>query len=639
MADQNVYNIPSFSKMGYDLAQREEAKAQREQSIRDREVSATGIESMWNKAQHQLQGDRLAASQLAVQEWEKASAEYYRTGSDSDRRKMKEAAGLADFLIGAGLGQQQTVNSGLAQARANGFEGYAETEQQMNEKYSQFMSRNQEVKMENGTIMIKEGEQFVPITQSTYYSSDINENNSVLFPKAVKAGKYSMPSAYFSEIKDAKDLATIRKDFEHRVKSDPDFFSDVMTHYSIKDLKVLQGGRGLSRSDINEAVARAEDPEVLQAALDSYFEDIESAYTRKSGDLLSLPNYTEQVNGNDVMMFAFKGLTKGKLKGVGMDAQGNFYVKKSFGDMDKIMPASGGDLAEIQSELGYNVKDAFSTEEEVEQPQQAQQETTEQTSQESLPSVPKPEEAIEPESGFGGLGLDLPNMSEQPTDSKQTGRAAPASSEMILPESYYNNLLQFEGGISSDPQDNAAQAAGNQDAPKDAQGRLQHTNRGVTYEVFKQWAESNNIPKSKYHERFKNLSESDAVSVVNMYTKNAGADQFESPVLKSLFTQNAWGTGKVYAADFKGGRSKEYRALLDWLQGETGLDFKNTSKINPEEAKAIEAVFNKDPEKFINTFIDKKQTHFSSLDDYGRFGKGWINRSEDLRKKMLAELA
>jgi len=112
----------------------------------------------------------------------------------------------------------------------------------------------------------------------------------------------------------------------------------------------------------------------------------------------------------------------------------------------------------------------------------------------------------------------------------------------------------------------------------------------------------------------------------------------KDPVLRSLFTQNLWGTGKVWAADFKKGRSSEYRSILDWLQGETGLDFKNTSRMSKEEAEAIQKVYDKDPKEFINQFTDKKKTYFATLDTYNKFGKGWERRAEDLRDKALASV-
>ena len=259
----------------------------------------------------------------------------------------------------------------------------------------------------------------------------------------------------------------------------------------------------------------------------------------------------------------------------------------------------------------------------------------ESTPEESVPQdmIPKPEEVKTEDGsqGFGGLQLNLPSMKNN-----QTGVAPPADMEVMLPDTFYENLLDYEGGVSTSESDLAYDA--NPDAPM-YNGKRAHTNKGVQYRIFKQWAEEQGIPKSQWGDRFLSLTPQETVSIVDGFTKRSGSDNFESPVLKAMFTQNAWGTGKVWAADFRKSGSSRYRALLDWLQGETGLDFKNTRFISKEEAEAIEKVFNENPKEFINTFIDKKKIYFTSLgDNYTEHGDGWNRRAEDLRDRMLAEL-
>lgn len=228
-----------------------------------------------------------------------------------------------------------------------------------------------------------------------------------------------------------------------------------------------------------------------------------------------------------------------------------------------------------------------------------------------------------------GLGLGF---------TPQTGRAAPADAETgaaMLPDWYYDNLIKFEGGVSTDKDDNAW--ALNPDAPT-VNGKRAHTNRGVQWNVYKNYAERNNIPKSDWEQDFLKMSEGTAKNIVDDYAKASGASNFKDPVLRSFFTQNSWGTGKVWAADFKEGRSEEYRALLDWLQEGTGLDFKNTGMINEDEANAIQKMYDKDPKGFIKQFAEKKEAHFKTLDDYGKFGKGWINRLKELESEALASI-
>lgn len=253
------------------------------------------------------------------------------------------------------------------------------------------------------------------------------------------------------------------------------------------------------------------------------------------------------------------------------------------------------------------------------------------------------------------------NKSKETTEKASAGVAPPADSpapeldmsDMLLPQSFYKETLDSEGGLAYSPKDRAARKAENKDAPKVTQamidngmfgdkkpkiGQLIHTNKGVTYSTFKSWAEDNNIPKEEYQERFLNLTEREALSVVDKFAEKSGADQFESKILRSMFTQNVWGTGKVFAADFKSGRSKKYRSLLDWLQEGTGREFEDSRKLSAEDVKAIEDFYNENPEKFINEFIDKKQIYFTTLDEFDEFGDGWSGRAEKLRVAMLDEL-
>jgi lysozyme family protein len=201
--------------------------------------------------------------------------------------------------------------------------------------------------------------------------------------------------------------------------------------------------------------------------------------------------------------------------------------------------------------------------------------------------------------------------------------------------------LKYEGGVSTDPDDLAAGNPENQDAPKttvNGKQRLQHTNKGVTYSVFKNWAEEKGIKQKDYHDRFLNLSDDETKDIIDSYTRSVGADRLQSPALRAIFTQNAWGTGKVWAADFKGGRSPEYRAVLDWLQESTGMEFQSTGKMSAEEAKAIEEFYNKDPKGFIETYTEKKIQHFKTLDTFDKHGKGWVRRVEELRDQLIADL-
>ena len=350
------------------------------------------------------------------------------------------------------------------------------------------------------------------------------------------------------------------------------------------------------------------------------------------------PSYIESVkvgdSTTDIEMFAIEKV--GDILGVGMAEDGKFYISKQIaaGVPPQTVEASQAELAQIERKLGVSVRSMAKEEEVIEQ--QSQQ-PTEQTKEELTPEAEEVKLMLPSMQKIKGTEGDALGLGFTP----QTGRAAPADSapvekgDALLPDWYYNNLIKFEGGVSTDKDDNAW--AENPDAPK-VNGKRAHTNRGVQWNVFKNYAERNNIPKSDWEQDFLKMSEGTAKNIVDDYAKASGASNFKDPVLRSFFTQNSWGTGKVWAADFKKGRSKEYRALLDWLQEGTGLDFKNTGKINEEEANAIQDMYNKDPEGFIRQFAEKKEAHFKTLDDYGKFGDGWINRLKELESEALASI-
>ncbi len=87
-------------------------------------------------------------------------------------------------------------------------------------------------------------------------------------------------------------------------------------------------------------------------------------------------------------------------------------------------------------------------------------------------------------------------------------RSEEEESAALNTDSYYEHLLGAEGGKTSDPNDNAANVPGNADAPldpSDPKGKRRfHTNKGLQYAKFKEWAKENNIPESKWQDRFLN---------------------------------------------------------------------------------------------------------------------------------------
>lgn len=641
--DTNVYKVPSFSKMGFEIQERKRKEMEQKLNIE-------GVEDSYMASKHLLQGDFSRDASLLHDEWLEAATTARDTRSEADLREAKRLKTELEYIIGVGKTQQQIASTAYSTALQNQFEGYAMSKEEIEKGYSDFLNRKWESKIENGRLMVKEGDSFVPFNQSSLYSSTPNPNNTYIIPKAVEKGKYVMAESFLNDYRNVtgntleEKLLKIKQGAEYRIDSnDMEFISDMAMHYEIQELGNYRNG--YTAEDRRKVEKRyQEDPVFAANAKESYFKDIEakaSMYLKGTREGYGNNPFVQKVGkeDTDVAFIPLKKKTNG-IVALGQDLEGNYYKIVEESGMTMATEATEAEIAIVEAAVG-EMPQLFEQKEETAQEQEADatnqitgEEVTEgqvtegQTPQ--TPELPKPVEAKEGEQpqGFGGLDLDIPSM-------RTTGRAAPASEARALPDFYYMNLLDFEGGVSTDKDDRAY--ALNPDAPI-VDGKRAHTNRGVQYGMFKNWASKNNIPKKDYKERFLNLSDMEAVRIVDDLTSEAGLMNLKDPVLRSLFTQNLWGTGKVWAADFKKGRSSEYRSILDWLQGETGLDFKNTSRMSKEEAEAIQKVYDKDPKEFINQFTDKKKTYFATLDTYNKFGKGWERRAEDLRDKALASV-
>lgn len=646
--DTNVYKIPSFSKMGYEVARKERKELERDLGTKEAEKS-------FNAAQNAFTGGLKQDLELAWESFSTASKQAEKTGSEEDRKVAMQKKAMLDGILTAGSTQIDNANKQYQTARSVEFQGYADSPENISGNYTKFVNRNWESKLDqNGNLMVKEGDQFVPWNKSSVYSAQVNDNNSFLIPKKIEEGKFVYPDSFLQNMSGAiKNAASkeeanqlLEDEFEYMMKTNKAFFSDVMVHYEIADRKTIDGKQGLSMNDIRSAENRAmTDEKYLQRATESYLSDMKERlgmFDAKEGlGGTQSFNQTFKLDGQEIEGEFYvlpDGKKVGDISAIGFDEDGDYYVRQDLGSgMSTVRKASDADVAMVQEKLGINIsrlqKEDNKESVKAEEPAKAE-EVSSDPELDNLFSDIKTETSTD--SDRLGLGV-APAANTETTMNPQTGVAPPVGSEYMLPDTFYENLLDYEGGISTKESDLAYDA--NPDAPM-YNGKRAHTNKGVQYKVFKTWAKESGIPESKWKERFLSLSDKDTLQIVDGFTKRSGADNFESPVLRSLFTQNAWGTGKVWAADFKKGRSKEYRALLDWLQGETGLDFKNTGKITAEEAKAIEKVFQENPEGFVNEFIDKKKTYFTSLgENYKANGKGWNKRAEDLRSRMLAQVS
>ena len=233
---------------------------------------------------------------------------------------MKDLANKVNFFSGAGMAMQGEWNNTYAQAKANEFAGYAESPESIQERYNNRMFDKTEVKTENGQILVKEGDKFVPAEQSSFFSSKINPNNSFLIPKSVQTGKFVLPTSYTEEIKGVlksssspeQAISKATSEFTYRLKNDPAFRQDVGMHYAISELRIIDGKQGISRDDVRKVEERMQDEDFFNKAVESYLNNIESTIKNTMGGsaIQSNPSYVESVkvgdSTTDVEMFAIE---------------------------------------------------------------------------------------------------------------------------------------------------------------------------------------------------------------------------------------------------------------------------------------------------------------------------------------------
>jgi hypothetical protein len=441
--DANVYKTPSFTQIG--MEKDKQVKAERD--FRAKETAATGAEAAFSNAQYEVTGTRLNVLQDAYNLYSEAAVNFEKTGSDSDKKAMKDLANKVNFFAGAGMTMQSKWNQDFANAQSVEFDGYAESAESIQKRYNARINDNVETKVENGQILIKEGDKFVPAEKSSYFSSQINPNNSFLLPKAVAAGKFVLPTVYTKEISGViksssnpeQAISKATSEFTHRLKNDPAFRQDVGMHYAISDLGLIEGKQGISRADVKSVQDRMQDEDFFNKAVESYLGDIESTIKNTMGGsaIQSNPSYVESVkvgdSTTDVEMFAIEKV--GDILSVGMAEDGKFYVSKQIanGVPAQTVEASQAELAQIERKLGVSVRSMAKEEEVVEQ--QSQQ-PTEQAKEELTPEaeevklmLPSTQEIKGTEGD--GLGLGFNTGTAPPADATNTAPPADATKSNV----------------------------------------------------------------------------------------------------------------------------------------------------------------------------------------------------------------
>lgn len=174
-------------------------------------------------------------------------------------------------------------------------------------------------------------------------------------------------------------------------------------------------------------------------------------------------------------------------------------------------------------------------------------------------------------------------------------------------------IQKWEGGLSRETADNAS----SNPAPWIYRGLSGwHTNKGVTYTTFKSLA-----PKLGYQvsaENFFNMPDDIWDKIFySGYWQPWGLDEIKSQAIADFIANASWGSGL----------SGSFNTIKKYLATK---NIAVTNKVQAVAAINKLALFNET--EIFNELIDFRNNFFRSLNDFPTYGKGWLNRSEALRK-------
>lgn len=187
-------------------------------------------------------------------------------------------------------------------------------------------------------------------------------------------------------------------------------------------------------------------------------------------------------------------------------------------------------------------------------------------------------------------------------------------------------ILRWEGGISTATTDSAVSAPGNQDGPRNAQGKLIHTNKGIQWQSYKALAPRVSLPVT--HSAFlglwsgtrENPGSWDLIFKVG-YWDAVGGDNIAYQPVADLLADYAWGSGPGTAI----------RAVQGVLNERFGAGLVVDGAIGPKTLAAINKA--NGPQLFEALFAEREAFLRSIAARDPQFGapnlQGWLNRIYD----------
>lgn len=176
-----------------------------------------------------------------------------------------------------------------------------------------------------------------------------------------------------------------------------------------------------------------------------------------------------------------------------------------------------------------------------------------------------------------------------------------------------NHVAKFEGGLSSDPDDNASAVP----SPiKDAKGRPYHTNKGVVWATWVNYSKIKGIPVDA--NKWFNMTEATWRDIV----KTLYWDPYK------LTSLNSQGIAEIIFEAFWGGGGSEMARDVQRKLRDLGYNVAVDGKIGAQTIGALnQAIKKPGAEKmFIEYLTQERLKYLQGLSDWWKYGKGWTNR-------------
>lgn len=279
--NQQVFQVPKLGQLGMQLDQANEKKRAAQQKKLQDVVEKTGADDAYMKSINTLTADWRGVAEDQYDIYRSAAIEYEQTGSESAKRAMQYQAGLLNHALTAGETILSTAGENFTEAKAANFDGYSVGAEEASKGYASFINQKIERKKTPQGVMIKEGDSWVPMQNSSYFSSQLTENNTYLVPKSIKTGKYANTTAFVDKWSgiisksesEQEAVNRVLKEMDIMYEKDESFLLDTHIFHGINDRSIGSYDK-FGSNDLQEITSTLDNEVVSQDAYNSYKEAV-----------------------------------------------------------------------------------------------------------------------------------------------------------------------------------------------------------------------------------------------------------------------------------------------------------------------------------------------------------------------------